>query len=91
MQTTLRFDDTLLRQAKAEAAKMGITLTRYIEEALRQRLRRRSGDGRPGRPGKVRLPVSGTGGGFARGIRNLREARDAVEDAEAADLVRRRG
>lgn len=34
MQTTLRLDDTIYREAKAEAARRGITLTRYIEEAL---------------------------------------------------------
>jgi hypothetical protein len=40
MQTTLRIDDTIYRQAKAEAAREGITLTRFIEEALRLRLER---------------------------------------------------
>lgn len=34
MQTTLRIDDEIFRQAKAEAAKAGITLTQFIEEAL---------------------------------------------------------
>ena len=38
MQTTLRVDDTTYRQAKAEAARLGMTLTRFIEEALRQRI-----------------------------------------------------
>ncbi len=38
MQTTLRIDDTIYRQAKAEAAREGITLTKFIEEALRLRL-----------------------------------------------------
>ena len=40
MQTTLRIDDRLYRAAKAEAARTGITLTRFIEEALRGRIRR---------------------------------------------------
>ena len=35
MQTTLRIDDTVFREAKAEAARRGITLTRFIEDALR--------------------------------------------------------
>jgi len=39
MQTILRIDDTLYRQAKAEAAREGITLTKFIEEALQLRLR----------------------------------------------------
>jgi hypothetical protein len=38
MQTTLRIDDTIYRQAKAEAAREGMTLTKFIEEALRLRL-----------------------------------------------------
>jgi hypothetical protein len=38
MQTTLRIDDTTYREAKAEAARLGQTLTRFIEEALRQRI-----------------------------------------------------
>ncbi len=39
MQTTLRIADEVYRQAKAEAAREGITLTRFIEEALALRLR----------------------------------------------------
>ncbi|GAB4108185.1 MAG: hypothetical protein Kow001_04060 [Acidobacteriota bacterium] len=38
MHTTLRIDDAVYRAAKAEAARRGITLTRFIEEALRLRL-----------------------------------------------------
>ena len=40
MQTTLRIDDTVYREAKAEAARLGITLTRFIEDALRSRIAR---------------------------------------------------
>lgn len=40
MQTTLRIDDAIYREAKAEAARLGITLTRFIEDALRQRIAR---------------------------------------------------
>ncbi len=38
MQTTLRIDDELFREAKAEAAQVGLTLTRFIEDALRLQL-----------------------------------------------------
>lgn len=38
MQTTLRIDDHLYREAKAEAARSGISLTRFLEEGLRLRL-----------------------------------------------------
>jgi len=40
MQTTLRIDDELYREAKAEAARQGVTLTRFLEEGLRLRLQK---------------------------------------------------
>lgn len=45
MQTTLRLNDQLYRAAKAEAARQGIPLTRLIEQAVAERLRRPSGRG----------------------------------------------
>jgi hypothetical protein len=42
MQTTLRLDDQLFRQAKVEAAREGITLTQFIQEGLRMRLQRKA-------------------------------------------------
>jgi hypothetical protein len=81
MQTTLRLDDDLYRQAKARAAEMGISLTRFLEDALRERLeaqpRRLRGPG-------PRLPVSTAGGGLAPGFSTLDEA------VAAADLERDR-
>lgn len=41
MQTTLRINDEIYREAKAEAAREGITLTRFIEQALQDRINRR--------------------------------------------------
>ncbi|KAB2639669.1 MAG: hypothetical protein DVB26_06605 [Verrucomicrobia bacterium] len=38
MQTTLRIDDRLYREAKTEAARSGLSLTRFLEEGLRLRL-----------------------------------------------------
>lgn len=38
MQTTLRIEDELFRQAKAQAAAQGISLTRLVEEAIREHL-----------------------------------------------------
>lgn len=38
MQTTLRIDDELYRQAKARAAEEGVTLTQFLEEGLALRL-----------------------------------------------------
>ncbi len=40
MQTTLRINDEIYREAKAEAARHGVTLTRFIEEALKDRISR---------------------------------------------------
>ncbi len=41
MQTTLRIEDAIYREAKAEAARLGLTITRFIEEALRRHIARR--------------------------------------------------
>ncbi|HEY5793128.1 MAG TPA: hypothetical protein VIS74_07505 [Chthoniobacterales bacterium] len=49
MQTTLRLDDQLYREAKAEAAREGTTLTRFLEDAIRLRLRKKSSPA-PGEP-----------------------------------------
>ena len=38
MKTTLNLNDQVLRQAKGRAARDGITLTRFVEDALRVRL-----------------------------------------------------
>ena len=40
MQTTLRLNDDVYRRAKARVAEVGVTLTRFIEEALAERLLR---------------------------------------------------
>ncbi len=50
MRTTIRMDDELLRRAKERAARTGTTLTRLIEDAVRQLLSRR-------RVSQVREPV----------------------------------
>lgn len=42
MQTTLRIRDDLYRKAKVEAAREGLTLTRFLESALQMRLLRGS-------------------------------------------------
>ena len=89
MQTTLRFDEDLMRRIKAEAAQHGMSLTRYIEVALRERLRRRRKSGREGLR-KIKLPVSRARGGLAPGIRDLEEARQITDDADGARLLLRR-
>jgi hypothetical protein len=59
MRTTVRLDDALLEQAKAEARRRGETLTALIEKGLRQELAQPKPAGpRP----RVELPIFDTGG-----------------------------
>jgi hypothetical protein len=81
MQMTLRIDDELYRRAKAQAAEQGTSLTKLVEEALRERLDRPAP---PPRQRRLRLPVSTAAGGLSPGFSNLRDA-IAVADL-AADL-----
>jgi len=76
MQTTLRLNDDLYRQAKAKAAALGISLTRFLEDALREHL----AEPMPRthhRP--LRLPVSTAKGGLAPGFSSLSEAVTAAD------------
>ena len=59
MQTTLRIDDRLYREAKAAAARQGKTITRFIEEALQLRLEQPPFKGTP-----VTLPTFTSEAGF---------------------------
>ncbi|MYD92709.1 MAG: CopG family transcriptional regulator [Chloroflexi bacterium] len=52
MKTTLNLNDQVLRQAKQRAARDGITLTRFVEDALRARL---AGTGRRRSPFRLQL------------------------------------
>ncbi|PZA05871.1 MULTISPECIES: hypothetical protein [unclassified Meiothermus] len=59
-------DDELYRRAKAEAARQGITLTQFLEEALRLRLQYH-----PGKP--VKLPTFDSGKVFDFAPERLKE------------------
>ncbi len=65
MRTTVRLDDTLLEQAKREAARRGETLTALIERGLRLVLARP--ERRPSRR-RVEIPVCREGGGTLPGV-----------------------
>lgn len=52
MKTTLNLNDQVLRQAKRRAARDGMTLTRFVEDALRERL---AGTGSRRPPFRLRL------------------------------------
>jgi len=57
MQTTLRIDDHTYQRAKTKASALGISLTRFFEEAVVERLDRLE-QNRPEK--KIVLPVSST-------------------------------
>lgn len=65
MRTTVRLDDGLLKQAKAEARQKQKTLTSLIEEGLRLVL---ANAGTPVRRKKIVLPVSRERGGVLPGV-----------------------
>jgi hypothetical protein len=52
MRTTIRMEEDLLKRAKAAAAESGMSLTAFIEDAVRRRL-----DGRDAALGRPELPV----------------------------------
>jgi hypothetical protein len=90
MQTTLRIDDKLYREAKAAAARQGVTITSYIEEALRLRLRS-GGSSRRG-PDAVTLPTF-SGGGFPYSPEKLKALAlqsEAVADRKKLSQKRQR-
>ncbi|MFN0156329.1 MAG: type II toxin-antitoxin system VapB family antitoxin [Gaiella sp.] len=57
MRTTIRLDESLLRDAKRRAAETGRTLTAVIEDALRRALAER-----PREQARQRVPTYGRGG-----------------------------
>ena len=78
MRTTIRLDDELLAEAKALAARTGRTLTRVIEDALRQSLAQRADPTASGAP----LPT------FAG--RGVRPGVDLDDSAGLLDVMERR-
>ena len=53
MRTTIKIDDSLLAEAKLQAAQSGRTLNAVVEDALREAFARRGAE----RPERVELPV----------------------------------
>ena len=82
MQTTLRIDDAIYREAKVEAAQEGMTLTHFIEEALRLRI----GTGKTTTPDPRDLPSFDSGTRLPSGFNLNAEVRktEAVSDAAFA-------
>lgn len=77
MRTTVSIDDALLERAKRRAQQRGVTLGRYIEEALREHL-----SANPRTNERVSLPVF-SGGGLRAGIdpSSSRALYDALDEA----------
>lgn len=84
MRTTIRLDDDLYREAKAQAARDGRTVGEVIEDALRAQARHRSADV-PIEP----LPVYG-GSGVLPGVDLSDNAalRDVMDAGEPFDALR---
>jgi len=78
MRTTIRLDDALLGQAKEHAARTGTTLTALVEDALRERLARRTTSIARG---AERLPTFG-GRGLQPGV-DLDDTAALLETMEA--------
>ena len=85
MTTTLRVNDELYRKAKAEAAKEGITLTRFIEEALELRLQH--GPKAQQRP--VELPSFAAGAGFDFNSEELKRLIEETQLEHDLEKIRR--
>jgi hypothetical protein len=78
MQTTLRISDEIFRRAKTKSSELGLSLTRFFEEAVEERLSRleeRSVQ-------RVELPVSSVSGPTITGeeLRKRTEAAQLDED-----------
>jgi hypothetical protein len=78
MRTTVRLDDSLLEQAKREAARRHQTLTTLIEQGLRLVLAQHRG---PIRRKRVKLPTCRAGGGVLPGI-DLNDSADLLDVME---------
>lgn len=79
MRTTVRLSEGLLREAKAEAARRGETVTALIERGLRLVL---AASGRPARRPKIVLPVSP-----AKGGKGTRPGVDLDDSAALLDIM----
>jgi len=80
MRTTIKIEDGLLAEAKAQAARSGRTLAAVVEDALRSSLARR---GPPQQPSAARLPT------FAGGP--TRSGVDLDDGAALLDLMESSG
>ena len=83
--TTLRIDEGLYRETKSAAARQGTTVTRFIEDALRLKLRL---TGAPRRADDIRLPTFAAGKGFPFSPRALKTLARKTERRHNLSRVR---
>ncbi len=83
MRTTIRLEESLLRQVKDHAMKSGTTLTAVIEEALRVFLAKRC-SASPRRPVKL-TTVKGKGLRPGVDLDSTADLLDLMDEADAAD------
>ncbi len=81
MRTTVRLDDALMKRAREEAARRGITLTALIEQGLRHALRRPP---KRRQYNSVSLPECRAGGGILPGV-DLNDSAGLLEQMEGHD------
>lgn len=77
LRTTIRLEESLLEQAKAEAARRNKTLTSLVEEGLHLVLKEAQ---KPVKRKKVVLPICRQGGGTLPGV-------DISNSAELLDIM----
>lgn len=77
MRTTLRIKDEIYRRAKAKSGELGLSLTRFFEEAVEERLSRL--EERPAR--RIELPVSSVSGSTM----NTEELQRRIESVQLKD------
>lgn len=85
MRTTVRLDEALMKEVKQYAAERGITLTKAIEESLREKLARAA----VVKAGKPFEPITYSGGGLQPGV-NLDDNSallDLMDGLEMDDLM----
>ena len=88
--TTLRIDDGLYRDTKSAAARQGTTVTRFIEEALRLKLRLA---GAPRKPEEIELPTCAAGKGFPfppKALKKLARQSEREHDTSGHVAIRRK-
>ena len=80
MKTTLLLDDEVHRQAKQASARLGIPLTRFIEEAIRLKI---STDAARRAEPICKLPIDTSNGGLRPGVDldNTAELLDTLDQA----------